>query len=942
LKGLAFFVFLFAFGVLCQAQEPTPPRRSGNAQPRIVPKDTVKIPLDTLKMPQDTLKAPVDSLLHKTGTDTSRVARKAKASDDIATTINYHAKDSIFFDLTTKNLTLYSESHVDYGEIVLEAERTQVNWAKRTVLSDFVLDSAGRKVGKPVFREGQDTYVTDQILYNFRTRKAQITGVVTEQDGAIMHGTRVKKDDNNDMYIIHAKYTTCNLEHPHFFIESEKLKAIPGNKVVSGPFQLKFRDVPTPLWFPFGMFPQPKKKTSGIIVPVYGEEQRRGFFLRDGGYYWAVSDYTDLRVTGDLYSKGGHALGVTNNYYKRYSFRGGVGLDYNKFVAEDPANPFEQMSYWVRWNHTPESFGNSRFSASVNAGSSSYNQLNNLVVNDFQRSITSQFNSSISYSTRFTNTPFSMTTNLRHTQNVATGLVTLTLPELTVNMNRIYPFKDVGSSKSPLAKLNLSHTLNMKSELTNAPRSGLGGLQIANANSDASDTLAFNLRNWAKIQERSRIGARHQVPISTSLTVLKYLTVSPSFTYEEFWYTRELKFTDYDLDAGGIRVDTVNGFSRAGSWRSGASVTTRLYGTYNLGWKKIQAIRHVITPTVGFSYNPDFGSEKFGVYKNVVVDSLGRERRLSKYEGFIFGSPSGAESKSLNLSINNNMEMKVLNKKDTTGISYKKVKMFDNLSASSNYNFAADSFKLSNISWNARTSFFNNALSVNVNGTFDPYMYLFIGETELRGGTRMVQQRRLDRYAWNNGRGLGQLSNLTTSLNLNLQGKSKSKMQNMATQPMGGRRDSFGQTLPDEEGDLTEQAREIQRIQANPDLYVDFNVPWTLRSSYTVTRSKVGFQEVNIRQSMQFNGSLGLTEKTQITFNSGYDFERKEFTTTQIGVFRDLHCWTLNFSWVPFGTFQSYFLTIRVKSPILQDLKVEKRRSFFDSFSGPGGGFGGF
>ncbi|MCP4460573.1 MAG: LPS-assembly protein LptD [Cytophagales bacterium] len=873
----------------------------------------------------DALLAPSDTL-----------SQNDDSGSSITTTVNYHARDSMYFDLTSQQLSMFGDTHIDYGVIQLEAEVTKVDWVKQTIKSDFVVDSAGAKTGKPLFKDGDKVYVTDEILYDFKSRKAVISGVVTEQDGGFMHGARVKKNEINEMFVADALYTTCNLANPHFFISSKRLKVIPGNKVVSGPAHLKFREVPTPLWVPFAMFPQPRKKASGIVMPTYGEEQRRGFFLRDGGYYFAISDYTDLRVTGEIYSKGGYALNFNQNYFRRYKHRGTFNFAYTNSKIEPGSvlNDVVQNSYLVRWTHTPESRGNSRFSASVNIRSSSYNQNNNLVITNYKESVSSDFSSNISYSTKFRGTPYSMTANLRHSQNVQTKIMNLRLPELTLNMTRIYPFKNATkSSSSPLAKLSFSHTFSAKNELTNSPRSSFG-FDVANENSDATDTLIFNAANLDKIYDRSKLGARHSVPISTSFNVLKYFTISPTLSYEELWYTRELKFTDYDDAAGGVRVDTVQGFSRAGSWRSSASLNSRLYGLYPVGWKNIQAIRHVITPSVSFSYNPDFGDPKYGVFSDVVVNANGDTQRLSKYQGFAYGSPPGGESRTVGFSVTNNLEMKVLDKKDTTGQSFRKVKLFDNLSASSGYNFAADSFKLSDITLSVRTSFFKNKLSLSTNATLDPYIYKLLSITETATG-KQITQRKLDRFAWNNGQGLGQLKSLRTSLNLRLQGKSKAT----GAQEEGNKRaigkdrsDPFNEQYDNLEVNDDELDQVIEHIQNNPDLYVDFNVPWSLNAAYTVSRSKAGFNEPTIRKSSTFGGSLGLTDKTQITFNSGYDFENKEFTTTRLSVHRDLHCWTLDFNWVPFGTYQSYMLSLRVKSPILQDLKVEKRRSFQDFF----------
>lgn len=876
-----------------------------------------------------------DTLINSDTTQVDSLTQKKTTTkkSDIETTINYHAKDSLFFNVKSRELTMYGDTHIDYGKVALEAEQTEVDWNKRTLKAKYKTDSTGKKIGKPVFTDGPDTYVTDDIVYNFKTERAVIKGVITEQDGGFMHGEDVKKNSEDELFIRGAEYTTCNLEDPHFSIKSTKIKVIPNNKVVSGPFNMRFRDLPTPLFFPFGMFPQPKEKSSGIVVPSYGEERRRGFFLRNGGYYFAISDYVDLRLTGDIYSKGGHGIQSVSNYYKRYSFRGTFNMSYIKSISDEIENPLETNDYSVRWNHTPESRGNSSFSASVNAASTSYNTNNNLVVQDFDRSINSQLASNISYRKTFAGTPFQMSTNLRHSQNLSTGIVNLTLPDLTVNMNRIYPLKNVvNSSKSPLAKLNFSHNFVAKNELSNqAVRNA--GFNVINRGERSDEIIAFNQGNLSEIMDRSKLGGKHTVPISTSLSLLKFFTLNPNFNYQELWYNKELQY-EYVEEENGVRIDTVDGFSRAGSWSTGASLNTRVYGTVFFPNSKIQAIRHVMTPSVSFSYSPDFSDTKYGVYSDIQIDSLGNTRRVSKYEGFAYGSPPGGESKTLGFSLSNNLEMKVASKKDTVS-GFKKIKLFDNLGLSSGYNLAADSFKLSNININARTSFFEGKVSVNFTGTIDPYEYLLISESVNTRGERSVSQRRLDRYTWNNGNGIGRLSNMTTAISLNLAppGSSRNTNNNQNNNLQGDR----GVAPPDEQvgfdGMTDLERQQVEHIQNNPEMYVDFAVPWSLRVQYSINRNKQGFEDPTIRQSLSFSGTLGLTDKTQITFNSGYDFEAKDFTTTRLGISRDLHCWTMNFDWVPFGRYQSYFFSIRVKSQVLQDLKLEKRRSFFDFFN---------
>ncbi|MEM9896625.1 MAG: putative LPS assembly protein LptD, partial [Bacteroidota bacterium] len=520
---------------------------------------------------------------------------------------------------------------------------------------------------------------------------------------------------------------------------------------------------------------------------------------------------------------------------------------------------------------------------------------------------------------------FNTSVRLNHNQNIQTGIVNLVLPDFTFTTSRVFPFKKViGNANSPLAKLSFSHNMVAQNVVSNAPVRNSFRFEVANASDNFQDTLAFSSENLSAIFGRARLGARHTVPITTSMSVLKYFTLNPSFNYTEIWLPKELRY-EYLPDQNAVRVDTVNRFSRAGSWTSGASLNTIIYGTKNFKRGKIKAIRHVMTPSISFSYNPDFTDPRFGVFSEVQIDSLGNTQNLSKYEGAVYGI-GGRESQTIGFTLANNIEMKVISKKDTiTGT--KKIKLFDNLGINTGYNLAADSFKLSNINLNARTSLFNNIISVNLSGTIDPYQYR-LNSVSFSSGNRVVDQDRLDRYAWNNGLGLGQFSNARMNIGFSLspdQLKGKSPANNTAntTQRNGF---SAPESPTNFEGLTEQEQNQIAYIQNNPDEYVDFNVPWTLSAQYNISRRKTGFSDAVVTQTLNFNGSLGLTEKTQITFNSGYDLERKELTQTQIGVSRDLHCWTMNFNWVPLGFQQSYFFSIRVKSSLLQDLKVEKRQ----------------
>ena len=834
---------------------------------------------------------------------------------DIETTINYSSIDSIFYDLKTQTIKLYGKSKIDYGDINLEAHEILVDWNEQIIDANYMTDSTGKKIGKPVFTEDSQSYETDKITYNFESRKAKIKGIVTQLDDAYMQGEDVKKNEQDELFIHEAKYTTCNLANPHFHISSKKIKVIPGKKVISGPFHLKFGNVPTPLGFIFGMFPQPKKTVSGIIMPNYGEEKMRGFYLRDGGYYFAISDNLDLRLTGDIYSKGSYGLTLGSNYKKRYAYSGNLRFNFNKSKMGDFENPATSNDFSFSWSHTPDSRGkSSRFSSSVNFQTNSYNQNKNLVYSNFNESINAQFNSNISYSKTFKGSPFNLSANLRHSQNVQTKKVNLTLPDVSYNMSRIYPFKNVGKlGKSALGKLSISHRFTGKIDLSNGSvGSSFSGINVINSSNNFSEQIEFNFENINSILDRSKIGGKHTIPISTSFNLLKYFTVSPSINYNEIWYFKKLNYTYNEIE-NGIEIDTTNAFSRAWSYSSAFSMSTRIYGTVFFKKGKIKAIRHVISPEISFSFSPDFTKPKYGYYDNVQINETGETKLLSKYENFLYGTPRIGSSASMNFYLGNNLEMKVLDKNDTIS-GTKKIKIFENLSFSSSYNFLADSFNLNPIRFNTRTSFFKRLINLSVSGNIDPYSYKLDSISELSNGTEMVYQRRINEMAFKNNQGIGSLAFINIALGFRFSAK-----------------DFKGDTKEEEKESTFGTRQEIDYINSNIVEYIDFNVPWSLNASYNLNRRKIGFRDPTITQTLTLSGDLSLSEKTKLSFRSGYDFKNKMFTQTSINATRDLHCWRINFSWVPFGRFQSYNISINAVSALLQDLKLEKRSRFFDN-----------
>lgn len=866
----------------------------------------------------DSLNVPTDSL--------AADSTQAEPRGDIATTVFYKSKDSIRMDLQTMQVNMYGSSQIDYKPIGLDAEVIMIDWGENLIDAHGVADSTGTEIGKPLFRSGGQEYQTNNIRYNFKTEKAVISGLVTQQGEGIIHGAAVFKNERDELYIPYTKYTTCNLAHPHFYIAARDVKAIPNNKLVTGPFNMVLNEVPTPLGFFFGMFPEQNQRASGLIIPSYGEQNLKGFYLEEGGYFWAINDYVNLAVTGSIYSKGGYGLSVRSRYLKRYRYDGNFTFNLTKqnFSSDAEANETQVTDFRVNWSHSPKSKGTGRFSASVNAATSTFNQNN--VLQDVDQQINATLSSSVSYNKSFKGTPISMGVNTRFNQNVQTKKVDLLLPEVSMNVQNIYPFQSKsGGSNTWYNRLTLRYTFNALNQVTN---------QIS------ADSIApFDLNTLPRLVENAKNGARHTIPISTSLKAFKHFTISPSANYQELWYASKLNYT-YDPDSEAIVTDTIAGFNRVYSYNAGAGMATRVYGTYFFNREYgIQAIRHVMNPTISYSYRPDFSDPRFEYYQEVQSDENGNTVKRGRYAGFIYGQPSSGRSSAMSFSLSNTLEMKTRSKRDTTGKS-EKVALLRNFGLSSSYNFAADSFNLSNISVRATTTLLNNkevfggtatmqSTNINLAGSIDPYVWQLDSVQNPGSETERFFQRRINKFAWNNGNGLGRFTQMTFNLRTGIRSKARK-----------GRADENGygaseierlsRRLTDPNLSYHEQVL-IENILDHPTYYVDFNVPWSLSLTYTVNFRRVGFAQGEVTQSLRFNGDVSLTRKWKLTYNSGYDFVKKELTQTRIGLFRDLHCWELNFSWVPFGRFTSYDFSIRAKSSLLQDLKLNRRRAFTDN-----------
>jgi hypothetical protein len=860
-------------------------------------RDSVILPIPTPNINSDSLRHAQDSL-------------QSRQSGDIETTINYSARDSIRASVDGKIIWLYGQAKIIYGEIELEADEITLDLANSTLTAHGTRDSLGRRVGYPVFKNGQEIYETKDIVYNFKTRRARISEVVTTMGEAYLHGDVVFKNEKGELLSLGNSYTTCSLEEPHYCIRATKTKAIPDDKIVAGPFYMEFNSIPLPIGFLFGMFPAPRKSASGIIVPSYGEEKRRGFNLRDGGYFFDISEYLKVALTADIYSKGGHALKLNSTYMKRYKYSGTVNFAYSKNPDTDDKIETSSFSndYRLTWSHSPQSKGSSRFSASVTAATATYNSNNDLSYgtqggtydNPNLNNITAKLTSNVSYSKRFTGTPFSFGLNLNHNQDLQTKVVDLLLPNISFNMANIYPFQSKSGRTGPLDNFSIAYNMNAQNRVTN----NLGRLPGATTDSIAP----FTFSNFGQFFADGKKGMRHTIPTSFSVKALRYLTFSPSFNYEEKWYGEQLTW-GYNEDSLLVRRDTTSGFHRISNYNVSVGLTTRIYGMYHFkkASSNVKAIRHIINPSISFAYTPDF-SQNEDYFQQLVNprDTTGRVFYQDRFQGSVYGGSTMGKSGSIGFGLGNNLEMKVQKPQDSLA---RKVMLLNNLSLGSSYNLIADSFKLAPISIAANTNLLDNLLNVNLSATLDPYAILTtVGE---EGFSR---ERRIDELAWKSG-SIGRITSATLAMSTNLNPKARSKQTTS--------REKIAKS------DLPEQ--EKQFLLQNPDAYVDFEVPWSMNLAYNLGYSHALNQGSKITQTVSMSGDVSLSAAWKVTYSTGYHFESNEFTQTNIGIARDLHCWTMRLNWVPFGRFQQYNFTINVKSSILQDLKLERRKPFFDN-----------
>lgn len=830
-----------------------------------------------------------------------------KKSIGLETSVKYKSADNIRYDIRNSKVFLTENAEIVYGEISIKAAYIEIDFTKNLVYAKGLPDSTGKLQGTPVFSESGQTFEAEEMTYNFDTKKGLIHNVRTQDGEGYLYGSKIKKMPDDRINIAKGHYTTCNLPNPHYEFRFTKAQLIPDNKIVSGPAYMVIEDVPVPLVVPFGLFPNKSGQRSGVIIPGIGESANRGFFFERGGYYWGISDYMDLTVTGDIFTNGSWAVRPTFRYANRYRYSGNFDFSYGVNIQGDRDSPDAEYNkdFRILWNHgqDPKARPNSRFSANVNIVSSSFNNYN---LTSSENYLSNTFQSSISYQTNFNNNLF-LNVNASHQQNTITRAVNMTLPSLNVNTKQFYPFRKKVLKGKPAwyENISLKYTLNAENRV------------------QTYDTLLFK-PGW---QDDLKYGARHTIPISSSIKLLKYFTMTNALNYSERWYpyakdyrwNPETVIQNGDTVKGFLEIDTTNGFHAAREFNFSSQVSTKLYGMYQFKKGPVTAIRHVITPSASFTLRPDFGSEFWGYYQEVQNAPDGKYGRYSVFEGLLNGGPPDGRSGMVGFGLSNNLEMKVRSRSDTvTGT--KKIMLINSLSFNTSYDIARDSMQWAPLSISGNTILFKK-LNVRYSSIWSPYAVDSSG-------------RSINKFQYEVDKKLFRMSNATWVFGLNFRfGSSDFKKAKGDPQPSGA--------PITEDAELLENysEREIREIVDNPDDYINWNNAWNISIDYNLSFSNnpiyINYDREDKRTTVQtlgLSGDVSITPKWKVNFRTGFDFDTKEFSYTQIDFYRDLHCWEMRFSWIPSGFRKSWTFGINVKASILRDLKYDRKKDFRDAY----------
>ena len=841
---------------------------------RIKPKKTSVKAKDSLK--NDTIKKPKNAL------------------EDI---VKYKAKDSIVFNRIKNEIILYNETNVQYTDIDITAGVDVINYEKGEVYAGRLKDSLGEYSQHPVFKQGSDVIEPDSIRFNYRNQKAIIRNAYTKQDENNIKGEIIKKENDSTYFMRNAIITTAeDLDDPDYYIKVRKAKFVPKKKIIAGFSNLYIVDITNPLAIPFDYYHMVSGRSSGLIFPTFGEVNNRGYFLQNIGYYFVISDNFDLSLTGDYYTNGSYGLRAQSAYVKRYKYSGSFNLSFENNIYSMRGLPDYSGSrmYNIQWSHSKDGKANpnSNFSASVNLSSNSryyqesYNQVN---TSNF---LNNTMMSSISYSKTFPAYPsINLSLSASHSQNTNTKSIDMTLPSMRASMERIYPFAREGQAKKGLIKsLNFQYSMQADNRFA------------------TYDSLFFS----KKMFDEAKNGVRHSIPVSTTAKLFKYITLGLNSSVNETWQFKTIRRKDFNYNTGKVGIDTLSGFDRFMTYNLGASLGTTIYGTFRFGKNaKIQAIRHVMRPSVSYGYNPSFDQ----YYDYYISDAYGNSSQYTRFEGGIYGTPSLGESQSIGFSLANTFEAKV-KQKDSTDAEPKKVMLLNSLNFSSNYNVITKQFSPLNIT--GGTSFFNNKLGVNFGATLNPYAIDNNG-------------RQMEKWNINNGGSLFRLTNANISTNYsfsNKDKKDKNKDKNKPTGTVAGGRtdDLFGSSKPLSEVQDMDKNRKESEDKEEKKTYYKAAIPWDITLAHSLTYSNQARESTISNNSLMFSGNVSLTPKWQVGLSSGYDFVNQGFTYTQVRFERDLNSFRMSFQFTPFGYRSSWYFFIGIKASMLSDLKWEKNK----------------
>jgi len=830
-----------------------------------------------------------------------------KSGSQLEDKLEATSDDSTIIDKTHNILYLYGKARVKYQDVEMDADYIRLDKNKHLIFASGSTDPiTHRYIGRPITKQGKDKPVeSDSLLFNYQTKKGKVYNPASEQDGNFISGGQVRRLNETEAAYRNVLFSTCDKPFPETDFGIVITKGIgEKNRIISGPAYLEVEGVPLPLAIPFGFFPKPDTRTSGVILPTFGEDQKLGFYIRNLGYYIALNDYIDITTQGTLYSKGSYDLNTSARYLNRYLYSGNISLSYGShnygLEGDPPAKDFN-----ITWSHSKNSNASpgSTFSASVNAGTSSFYQNNPASTNYNLQSLTqNNLSSSISYSKQWLGTPFNLSVSLAHSQDLTAKTVTLDLPTLSFNMSTISPFdsKDRVGEQKWYQKITVGYSLQATNHINAVPEDELF----------KGSTLFCRMQN----------GLEHQIPIGFNQTILKYFQFSASANYTERWYFQTIR-EHYDrnniIDPDIPVVDTVGGFARSGEYNVSAGFSTKVYGTANFKKGTLKAIRTVITPSVSFAYRPDFSDPSFGYYKTIVSNAIIpypiTYTTYSIFQNGVYGGPSAGRQAGLNLSLDNSIEAKVRPKSTDTSQTDKHIKILDGLTLSPFYNFAADSFKLSQISFSGHSAILHQKVNITFSGVLNPYVTY--ASDSISNGALVRIPKMIDRYTWQNGK-LPSLSSFSLSMSGSL---------NLSTFQPKAPRPPIGTTLQTMN---PQQAQKLAMINSDPGAYIDFNIPWDITFNYSFTYSN-SITSTNTTNTLMINGNLKLTPNWQIQYSTNYDLKARQLgSATSFSIYRNLHCWDLSFQWLPFGYYKSYNVTLRVKSTILQDLKLSKKSDY--------------